>query len=298
MQPQTTVSVIVPSYNSSSTIDGVIRAILDQTAIDAIKEIIVVDSSDDDSTRLMLKLLESSRVSVIDAGTRVMPAVARNIGARCASGDLLVFIDSDVYPQPQWLQAILSAFNLGCHAGTGSLGLCRHQRKTAIAAAQFYLQLNEYLQAGRLRMIRFPSGSNMFCKRSLFEKVGGIPEMRASEEVVFGLKLHKYTSIWFVPDAAGCHLFREQWSGYLKNQMMLGKFISMYRKINDDCFLLSDGVSLGLSPAIAFVKTALITKRIAGCGWNHSLRFVSVLPAVMLGILFWTAGFVLGCRSR
>ncbi len=85
------VSVIIPAYNSSSTIERAIKSVLTQSR--APREIIVVDDGSSDKT---CNLVETRFPTVIlikqmNAGA----AAARNTGVRKSSGDLIAFLDSD-----------------------------------------------------------------------------------------------------------------------------------------------------------------------------------------------------------
>src|SRR6185503_8075703 len=68
--------------------------------------ILVDDGSTDGSPRIA----EQSGVSVNATGGRSGPAHARNLGARHATGDLLVFTDSDVALRPDALERIARRF--------------------------------------------------------------------------------------------------------------------------------------------------------------------------------------------
>jgi glycosyltransferase involved in cell wall biosynthesis len=85
-------SVVIPAYNSGETIARCINSILRQgSAPDA--ELIVVDDASSDNTVSVAKALGAK---VIGMPARGGPSKARNAGAKAASGDILIFVDSDV----------------------------------------------------------------------------------------------------------------------------------------------------------------------------------------------------------
>ena len=121
------ISVVVPSYNSHLTIKHTIEGVL---AADEgyLKELIIVDSSDDELTRAIIDDY-SDKVTKIYLDSKTIPATGRNIGAKHASGKLLAFIDSDAYPNPNWLSQIAKANAAGKQVGGGQLFCATISRK-------------------------------------------------------------------------------------------------------------------------------------------------------------------------
>jgi len=294
------VSIIIPSYNSSNTLPRVLRSVLEQQG-DHIREVIVVDSSDDDSIWQIEEQFISLGVQFINSGSRVIAAVQRNIGAAQATGSILLFLDSDVIPRPGYVDAIVRAHAAGCRAGFGGVVVPGFQRTNLLALAQYYTQLSEYIPRGPRRRKSLILGCNNFCERELFWESGGYPPIRASEDVVYGHNLGRHAPIWFVPDAAVAHIFRESLVGFLRYQKFLGQWAVRYRRqqtVNgfSNETMLGDRLgrmqALALSPAFFFSKIMRIVPRIASAGASHILRFIPVLPLFIVGMLLWTTGFV------
>ena len=89
-------SVIVPTYNSSNTIERLIHSLSNQIFKD-FELIFIDDNSTDNTVDLILKALENSNISsqLIVNETNKGPGYSRNRGLEKASGDYIVFIDSD-----------------------------------------------------------------------------------------------------------------------------------------------------------------------------------------------------------
>ena len=292
------ISVIIPSYNSSHTLCHTIEGILHQENVQA-KEIIIVDSSDDGNIeKIKTKYQAFDHIVFSNAGIKVMPAMGRNIGAESAKGNILVFLDSDVIPSQQLLEHILNAYEKGCLVGGVGVDIPEFQISNLVALAQYYLQFNEYLPTGEKRKKPFLPSCNLFCDKDLFYKAGKFPEMRASEDVVFGLNISKFADIWFIPESKVWHIFREKWKDFLNNQKLLGKYISIYRKRNSCRFIYRGIFPVLLSPLFLFAKYARIVPRIINAGLNHIYRFVKVFPIFSIGLLFWMIGFVQGCSTK
>jgi glycosyltransferase involved in cell wall biosynthesis len=98
------VSVILPTFNRSSTLGRAIKSVLVQSYKDF--ELIVVDDGSIDNTEDMVKtlMLCDSRIRYLRLQTNNGLCRARNTGIRAASGTYMAFQDSD----DEWLQGKLS----------------------------------------------------------------------------------------------------------------------------------------------------------------------------------------------
>jgi glycosyltransferase involved in cell wall biosynthesis len=82
------VSIIIPTYNSATTLARCLRSIKDQSCSSV--EVIVVDGLSNDST---LRIAQRWGAKIIQR--RSTPALARNLGVRAAAGKYVFFVDSD-----------------------------------------------------------------------------------------------------------------------------------------------------------------------------------------------------------
>jgi glycosyltransferase involved in cell wall biosynthesis len=93
-----TASVVVPTYNRADGIERILRPLLDDPATE---EVVVVVDGSPDGTADRLRRLEAAeprlRAVVIENRGEMG---AREIGAREARGDVVVFIDDDVLAEP------------------------------------------------------------------------------------------------------------------------------------------------------------------------------------------------------
>lgn len=90
------ISVIVPCYNSSKTIERTIRSVLSQDFKD-FETIFVDDASSDDTVDVILDTLkgENANYQVIVNKENKGPAYTRNRGIHASKGQYIVFLDSD-----------------------------------------------------------------------------------------------------------------------------------------------------------------------------------------------------------
>ncbi len=100
-------SVIVPVYNGGKNWTRVLDAL--SALQPAPREIIIVDDGSDDDTRSVALTRGFQILST--AKPRSGPAVARNLGAARAQGEILFFLDADVLVEPDAIARVKNAFN-------------------------------------------------------------------------------------------------------------------------------------------------------------------------------------------
>lgn len=100
-------SIIIPVYNESDTIEEIIRRV---NEIGLADEIIVVDDGSTDGTRAKLEALvgEYAHLRLFSHATNKGKGSAVRIGIREASGDLLLIQDADLEYDPRDYPALLS----------------------------------------------------------------------------------------------------------------------------------------------------------------------------------------------
>lgn len=103
-----TVSVIIPAYNSSSTIAETVDSVLNQTRVP--DEIIVVDDcGPDDVTAALGERME--RVKYIRHEVNKGVGGARNTGFLASTGSLIAFLDADDVFFPQFIEVAAQILN-------------------------------------------------------------------------------------------------------------------------------------------------------------------------------------------
>jgi|GEM_PF-1949595 len=111
------ISVIIPSRNRAEQVLYCISALTQQTLSPRNFEIIIVDDGSTDNTEKNIKKLQKENpshnirlVSIKRKDKKFRAAVARNVGAKRAKGDVLLFIDSDIISEPHMLENHLKHF--------------------------------------------------------------------------------------------------------------------------------------------------------------------------------------------
>jgi glycosyltransferase involved in cell wall biosynthesis len=165
------VSVVVPTFNEADHLPGLLEALAAQTQRP--HEGIVADASSTDGTPEMARR----------AGCRVvrggLPAAGRNAGAAVAEGELLLFLDADVRPAPDFLELARAEFSLcGCVVATCPIEPLEPGALNALLAhiANLYLEIMRPISP-------HAPGSCILCLRSVHEAIGGFDEsLRLAED--------------------------------------------------------------------------------------------------------------------
>jgi len=109
------ISVVVPTFNRCRKLIRLLDS-LDKLEGDYLKEVIVVDdSSKDDTPRAILGWIERHQgfaLTYLRMEVNAGPAIARNIGMREATGELVAFTDDDCVAHPQWLVNLVRPLNV------------------------------------------------------------------------------------------------------------------------------------------------------------------------------------------
>ncbi len=100
----TTISFVIPTYNSARTIEACVRSLKSQTLGDV--EVIVVDNHSKDATVALAERAGADRVII--AGPE--RCAQRNRGFEASTGDIVVFIDSDMQVTPRVAEQVIAVF--------------------------------------------------------------------------------------------------------------------------------------------------------------------------------------------
>jgi len=174
-------TVIIPTLNEIAYLPRLLDALDVQTRLP--DEVIVADAGSTDGTA---DLAQSRGAQVVRGG---MPAVGRNAGVRAARGDLLLFLDADVLPPPDFIALVLEEFERK-----------EYDVATCFLAALDENPLDRMICVGTnlyFRIIQPVSphapGFCILSKRIVHEKMGGFDESLAlSEDIDYARRAKRY----------------------------------------------------------------------------------------------------------
>lgn len=196
-------SIIIPSYGRAESLKHLIEVLTPQLVQCPHGEIIVVDDGNipaletipfENIANTPLKFVRSNKVG---------PAMARNLGAANASGDILFFIDDDCLPPDDWIEFFMIKMRDKKEDLAGG-AINNRIDKPASVIYQRVLDLffehkgaNEFLLTG-----------NMVCRKEVFLAVKGFDErfFHGAEDREFVLKVLKHGfAVRFYPESVVTH---------------------------------------------------------------------------------------------
>jgi len=163
------VSVILPVLNEEKTIASTLDALKQLAPY----EIIVVDGGSNDGTR---DICARSGVKILSS----MRGRARqmNLGARDASGDVLLFLHADTRLPASALSDISESLSDTCYVG-GRFDI-------ELDGKHWMLKVIGRLISYRSRISKVGTGDQaIFVRREMFERIGGYPEVPFMEDIAF-----------------------------------------------------------------------------------------------------------------
>ena len=100
---QPKLSIVIPTLNEERDLPSLLMALDAQDFRDF--EVIVADANSPDRTR---EIAHRHECRIVDGG---LPGAGRNAGAEAAHGEVLLFLDADVVPEPEFITGMLKEFD-------------------------------------------------------------------------------------------------------------------------------------------------------------------------------------------
>jgi rSAM/selenodomain-associated transferase 2 len=204
------ISVIIPTLNEAARIEATIA----RTRALGACEIIVADGGSSDGTR------ERAAGADLVLDTPRGRAVQQNAGAAAASGDVLLFLHADCWPEPGALEAIEAAL-----ANARTVGGCFRQTIDAPGVAYRLLECGNAL---RVRTLGWAYGDQgLFVRRDVFTALGGFPELPLMEDLYLTKQLKRAGRFRLLPQRI--HVSPRRWerTGILRQTLRNWRLIAL-----------------------------------------------------------------------
>jgi len=263
------VSLVIPVRNEAATISHLLTSIHSQT-IHA-DEIVFVDGGSLDNTVEILRhaAQEDSSFHLVEAQDAT-PGRGRNIGIEAASNDWIALTDAGICLEPTWLERLTAeverdpSVNLvfgGFEAQTGTF----FQQ----CAAAAYVARKRQRPGG---LMRGPFIASCLLNRNVWRAVGGFPDLRAAEDLIFIERCHSVAKIAWAPQA----LVRWQLQPTLKATFGRFALYSYHNVLAGRQRYWHYGIARKYFLALMIVVLAVVHSRV----WLFALAFAAIARAV------------------
>ena len=199
------ISIIIPTLNEEANLGQTLERVKEGFNV----ETIVVDGGSTDDTRSMVP----DYLTCLDGR-----ASQQNMGAKDASGDLLLFLHADTELPEGWDWIVRTALS----DPTVALGAFTFKVRESFPGRTFI----EHTTNWRSKYGGMPYGDQgLFLRRKTFDTAGGIPDMPIMEDYAFVRLVHRLGKIITVPEPAVTSSRRWQQHGAFKvmlvNKLMI-----------------------------------------------------------------------------
>ena len=218
------VSIIIPSLGRTDQLRNFIGAILSQDFECRMEIIVVMDGSDcEDAAKALEGEFGNRQNLLFDVSrTRRGSAAAKNVGARIASGELLIFLDDDTIPSRSWLRFLIGSYSAEI-VGVGGSERKRDRPSllTRLLHSLYGGRTGRITKSGVVISNYSPDkrgsefvdclqGCNMSFRRDAFLRIGGFDEnfigTAYREETDLSIRIGATGKLLFTPKAMVDHL--------------------------------------------------------------------------------------------
>lgn len=192
MQTATTknlkISLVVPLRNEEATLPALVESITRQTRPP--EEIVLVDGGSTDGTAALIRRLADTdeRIRLIEIAPAT-PGRGRNVGIDAASNEWVALTDAGLTLEPAWLEELARAVerDAGVEVVYGNYEPVVDTLFERCAALT-YPPPKQEREGGRMRG---PSTASMMLRREVWRRLGGFPDLRAAEDLIFMQRIER-----------------------------------------------------------------------------------------------------------
>lgn len=222
--PRLRITAVIPAHNRPKAL----ARVLDRLSEQEVDEIVVVDNgSAVDLSRVVLDRGARYVRSDVNVGVR-----ARNLGAATATGDLLLMLDDDSYPQASTVAAMSTQFDMPELGALGGRVVDLNPSDPTFTSSGEEIGSFDWFSrhaagdAGAdqsMPAFLFAEGASMI-RRKAYHDVGGCFEPYFGEVTELDLATRLIAAGWdvrYMPTAVFDHLRSEEWRGGLRHDLRL-----------------------------------------------------------------------------
>jgi glycosyltransferase involved in cell wall biosynthesis len=295
------ISVVVPSYRQFAHVEHLLESLKKQDYTNF--EVIVVDSSNDETTELLRKSLENSKFlsTLVCFSERKSAGYQRSVGIEKARHPWIFTTDTDcVLPANHLSRLALEIENKGAQETLVLGGSIENGTpSSAWGSASYWTEFSDFAPSRAARTQLFVPSANLLFSRRFALQNGAFADMPVSDDLyTLTLWLQRGAQVHFVPQLPVVHRNRVQGRVVLAHQFALGKDAASVRRLvgGTGSWLLGAKI---LWPALPFWRLLRVSVRVLPRNsWRERVSYFLFLPATFVTLLAWSAGFVVGARTK
>jgi glycosyltransferase involved in cell wall biosynthesis len=176
------ISLVIPVRNEERSLPTLIDSIRRQSLMPS--EVVIVDGGSADKTVEIARALTAGdeRFCIIETESAT-PGLGRNIGIASASNDWIALTDAGIRLEPEWLERLAEEVERDPSAKVVYGGYeVSAESFSERCGALAYAHKKEERPGGRMRG---PFIASSLVRRDVWKSVGGFPDLRASEDLIF-----------------------------------------------------------------------------------------------------------------
>lgn len=231
------VSVIIPVYNDPSGIETTLKSVCyDDESTYVEREVIVVDNDSTDETKSVVQeyVERFDYVSLVHEIDIQSSYAARNTGFEHSSGDVLLFLDADIWTPKMWLEDMISALEsnscdyLGCNVevvADDQPNVWERYEQSFSFPVKTYLKDKQFAPTCALAV-----------RRGVFEKVGLFDErLESGGDKEFGRRVSRAGfKQGYAGDVTVFHPARESWQALRSKAFRIGRGRAQKRRYHPE----------------------------------------------------------------
>ena len=276
------ISVIIPTFGRLDSLESLLESLQNQTVRDDL-EILVIDQNDPGYFESNLSNMAKEDVNFIQ-GERPNVSLARNVGAKMAKNEWLLFMDDDLEPKPNFCSSLVKGLD---HSQVDCLApLVFDRRGKELALSELMNRKDRKIVDDRFIEVNDVISASFLIHKDCYDRVGGFDEVlfdyvRCTEDKDFFTRMNALgirvmldtkSQLFHKEEVeGGCELRKDEyWEQRLK--FMKGWIYMVFKRNGGSHLMASDWWSLSrssflnkktLSSGLGFFLMALSTFRSA-----------------------------------
>ncbi len=213
------ISIIVPFKN------------LDKMVEECVNRCLKLDYKNFEIILLPDEKIKFKNVKVIPTGN-VKPSVKRNLGVSKAKGEIIAFIDSDAYPEKDWLAKAVKYFDDKDIGVVGGPNLTPNEdselQKASGEILSSSIMVGKFSQRYKKKKegnVKELPSCNLFVRKKLFEKIGGfdVNLLTAEDAKLCFMANNLNKKVYYAPEIIVYHHRRPLFKKHLKQLFIYGR---------------------------------------------------------------------------